>query len=47
MIIKILLSKGREFFKDICNKRLDKIEELNNKIDYNNLRYVVLRNGDE
>ena len=23
------------------NKRLDKIEELNNKIDYDNLKYVV------
>ena len=44
---KLLLSKGRDFFKDIYNKRLDKIEELNNKIDYNNLRYVVLRSGDE
>ena len=38
---KLLLSKEREIFKDICNKRLDKIEELNNKIDYDNLEYVV------
>ena len=38
---KLLLSKEREIFKDIYNKRLDKIEELNNKIDYNNLKYVV------
>ena len=30
---KLLLSKEREIFKDIYNKRLDKIEELNNKID--------------
>ena len=37
---KLLLSKEREIFKDIYNKRLDKIEELNNKIDYNNLKYV-------
>ena len=36
---KLLLSKEREIFKDIYNKRLDKIEELNNKIDYNNLEY--------
>ena len=28
---KLLLSKEREIFKDIYNKRLDKIEELNNK----------------
>ena len=38
---KLLLSKEREIFKDIYNKRLDKIEELNNKIDYNNLEYAV------
>ena len=38
---KLLLSKEREIFKDIYNKRLDKIEELNNKIDYDNLEYVV------
>ena len=34
---KLLLSKEREIFKDIYNKRLDKIEELNNTIDYDNL----------
>ena len=39
MIIKI--------FKDIYNKRLDKLEELNNKIDYDNLKYVVESSGDE
>ena len=38
---KLLLSKEREIFKDIYNKRLDKIEELNNKIDYDNLEYIV------
>ena len=31
---KLLLSKEGEIFKDIYNKRLDKIEELNNKIEY-------------
>ena len=44
---KLLLSKEREIFKDIYNKRLDKIEELNNKIDYNNLKYVVVSSGSE
>ena len=44
---KLLLSEEREIFQDIYNKRLDKIEELNNKIDYNNLKYVVLSSGDE
>ena len=40
---KLLLSKEREIFKDIYNKRLDKIEELNNKINYNDLEYPVYR----
>ena len=40
---KLLLSKEREIFKDIYNKRLDKIEELNNKIDYDNPEYAVYR----
>ena len=44
---KLLLSKEREILKDIYSKRLDKIEELNNKIDYNNLKYVVVSSGDE
>ena len=44
---KLLLSKEREIFKDIYNKRLDKIEEINNKIDYNNLNYVVVGTGDK
>ena len=44
---KLLLSKERKIFKDIYNKRLDKIEEINNKIDYNNLKYVVVGTGDE
>ena len=42
---KLLLSRERKIFKDIYNKRLDKIEELNNKIDYNNLNYVVVGTG--
>ena len=44
---KLLLSREREIFKDIYNKILAKIEELNNKIDYNNLNYVVVGTGDE
>ena len=42
----LLLSKEGEIFKDIYNKRLDKIEDLNNTIDYNSLKYVVLSSGD-
>ena len=44
---KLSLSRERKIFKDIYNKRLDKIEELNNKIDYNNLNYVVVGTGDK
>ena len=44
---KLLISKEREIFKDIYNKRLDKLEELNNKIDFDNLKYVVERSGDK
>ena len=44
---KLLLSKEREIFKDIYNKRLDKIEEINNKSDYNYLNHVVVGTGDE
>ena len=49
MIIKIdyYFKKKREIFKDIYNKRLDKIEELSNKIDYDNLQYVVVGTGDK
>ena len=43
---KLLLSREREIFKDIYNKRLDKIEELSNKIDYDNLKYVLVGTGD-
>ena len=39
---KLLLSKEREIFKDIYNKRLNEIEEMSNEIDYNDLNYVVL-----
>ena len=42
---ELLLSKEREIFEDIYNKRLDKIEELNNKIDYDNLEYITANSG--
>ena len=44
---KLLISNERKIFKDIYNKKLDKIEELNNKINYNDLDYVVVNSGDE
>ena len=42
---KLLLSKERNIFQDIYNKRLDKIEELSNKIDYNDLKYVTINSN--
>ena len=42
---KLLLSKEREIFEDIYNKRLDKIEELNHEANYDNLEYVVVNGG--
>ena len=42
---KLLLSKEREIFKDIYNKRLGKIEKLNNKVDYYNLEYVAVNSN--
>ena len=44
---KLLLSKERKIFKDIYNKGLDKIEEMNNEIDYDDLDYVVLNKNME
>ena len=44
---KQLISKERKIFKDIYDKRLDKLEELNNKIDYDNLKHVAESSGDE
>ena len=42
---KLLLSKEREIFKNIYNKRLDKIKELIENIDDNNLDFVALSTG--
>ena len=44
---KLLLSREREIFENIYNKRLDKIEELSKKTDYNNLKYTVTSSGEE
>ena len=44
---KLLLPREREIFKNISNKRLDKIEEISKKNDYNNLKYTVIISGEE
>ena len=38
---KLLIPKEREIFKNIYNKRLDKIEELDKKIDYDDLIFIT------
>ena len=43
---KLLHSKEREIFRNIYNKRLDKIEELTKKLDGNNLTFTTLSTGE-
>ena len=43
---KLLHSKEQEIFRNIYNKRLDKIRELTKKIDGNNLISTTLSTGD-
>ena len=40
-----MLSKEREIFKNIYNKRLTKIDELSTKIDYGDLKFIVNSTG--
>ena len=42
----LLYSEEREIFKNIYEKRLDKIEELTKKIDDNNLIFTTLSTGE-
>ena len=42
---KLLISKEREIFKNIYNKRHDKIKELAEKIDDNNLVFTIISTG--
>ena len=42
---KLLISKEREIFKNIHNKSLDKIKELSEKIDDNNLVFSIISTG--
>ena len=43
---KLLHSKKQEIFRKIYNKSLDKIEELPEKIDDNNLLFTILSTGE-
>ena len=40
-----MLSKEREIFNSIYNKRLDKIDELSLKIDYVSIKFLVNSSG--
>ena len=44
---KLLLLKEKDVFRDIYNEELDKIEELINKINYNDLKLVSESSGTE
>ena len=44
---KLLLKKEREIFKKNYNDRLNQIEYLNDKVDYDNLKYTVISSGEE
>ena len=37
----MLNSKEKEIYKNVCNKILDKIEELSKEINYDNLKFFV------
>ena len=49
MIIRInyYFQRKQKYFKNIYNERLDKMEELNKTIDYNNLKNTVISTGEE
>ena len=38
---ELLFSKEREIFKDIYNKRVNKIDKISNKNDYGDLKFIV------
>ena len=47
IIKKLLLSKEREIFRDIYNKRLDEIEDMNEKVNYYDFKYTIISSGEE
>ena len=44
---ELLLTKEREIFKNIYNKKIDKINELSKTIDYGDLKFIISTSGTE
>ena len=44
---ELLLTKEREIFRDIYNRRIDEIEDINEKNNYRDLKYTVISSGEE
>ena len=44
---KLLNSKQRELFVNAYNKDHDKLQELNKKINYDGLNYIVISTGEK
>ena len=40
--IELVLLKQREIFKNICSKRLNKTDEVSKKIDYADLKFILI-----
>ena len=45
MKINYYIQKNEKYLKNIYNKRLDKTEELNEKIDNNSLVFTIISTG--
>ena len=43
----MLLSKERKIFKNIYNKRLDKIDEVSKTTEYGDLKFIISSSGIE
>ena len=44
---ELLLTKERQIFRDIYNRRIDEIEDINEKVNYRDLKYTVISSGEE
>ena len=44
---ELLLSKERQIFKNIYDKRLNKIDQLSKKLNYGDLKFIISSSGTE